>query len=254
MAFEQRGIRAVLFDLDDTLISWERPLASREAFYLPRVEKVHAHLTDGGHEIPPCNEFWDAINQAIMAMWAEAKNTLRITSLGRILEQLLVELGLDTTRLDIDQVLRVLDWAPMPGVELFPETVPVLNDLRQKGFKTGLLTNSFVPMWMRDQELHAYGLVDLLDVRVSAADVGFLKPHPAVYHDLLTRLDVSPEQAIFVGDRPANDIAGANEVGLVSVLLRPPYLERDLDGVMPDYTIERLDELLPLVETLARCD
>jgi len=251
MAFVQRGIRAVLFDLDDTLISWERPLDTDEAFYLPRVEKVHAYLTANGHEMPPFNELWEAINQAIMAMWAEAKRTWHVTSLGQLLEQLFEDLGLDNGRLDIDQVLRVLDWAPRPGVELFPETLPVLNGLRQKGYRTGLLTNSFVPMWMRDQELQAYGLVDLLDVRVSAADVGFLKPHPAIYHDLLARLDVSPQQAVFVGDRPANDIAGANEVGLVSVLVRPTYVERDLGGVTPDYTIERLDQLLPLVESLS---
>ena len=146
----------------------------------------------------------------------------------------------------------MFDWAPRPGVELFPETLPVLNTLRDKGYKTGLLTNSFLPMWMRDQEIRTYGLVELLDERVSAADVGYLKPHPAVYHDLLARLDVTPEQAVFVGDRPTNDIAGANEVGLVSVLMRPPYLERDTSGITPDYTIERLDQLLPVVEGLSR--
>ena len=250
MVADDRRIEAVLFDLDDTLISWERPFASRDDFYLPRVEKVHTFLTSAGHQLPPCPDFWDILNQAVMAMWAEAKLTWRITSFGQLLAQVFAGLGLDVDQLDVDRVLRVFDWAPRPGVEPFPQTLPVLRTLQQQSYRIGLLTNSFVPMWMRDQELHAYGLVDLLDVRVSAADVGFLKPHPAVYHDLLVRLDVSPEQAIFVGDRPANDIAGANEVGLVSVLLRPPYLERDLDGVTPDYTIERLDELLPLVDTL----
>lgn len=250
MAFEQRRILAVLFDLDDTLISWERPLADRETFYLPRIEKVHAYLTEAGHSLPSCHEFWEAIDQAVMAMWAEAKLTLRITSLGRLLEQLLENLGLDTSRLDVDQVLRVFDWAPRPGVTLFPETLPVLNALRDDGYKTGLLTNSFVPMWMRDEELRAYGLVDLLDQRVSAADVGYLKPHPASYHELLARLDVTPEQALFVGDRPTNDIAGANGVGLVSVLICPAYLERDTAGVTPDYTVERLDQLLPLIRGL----
>jgi putative hydrolase of the HAD superfamily len=183
-------------------------------------------------------------------MWAEARQTWRITSLDQLLEQLLAELGLNTDRLKADQLLALLDWAPRPGVELFPETLPVLSALREKGYKIGLLTNSFVPMWMRDLELRAYGLVDLLDERVSAADVGFLKPHPAIYHHLLARLDVPPERAVFVGDRPANDIAGANAVGLISVLINPPYLARDLQGVQPDYHIERLDELLPLLERL----
>jgi putative hydrolase of the HAD superfamily len=246
----KRHIQAVLFDLDDTLISWERPSVSREEFYYPRVERVHAFLSNAGHRLPPCREFWDILNKSILAMWAEAKKTWHITSFGRLLDQLLEDLGLDTSRLDVDQVLRQFGWEPWPGVELFPETVPVLRALRESGYKTGLLTNSFMPMWMRDEELRAYGLLDLLDRRVSAGDVGYLKPHPAVYRHLLAQLDVVPDQALFVGDRPGNDIVGANETGLVSVLMSPPYLERELDGVQPDYQIERLDQLLPLLERL----
>ncbi len=250
MTASHRRIEAVLFDLDDTLISWAAPTVSREQFYRPRIEKVHAHLSDAGHALPPVQEFWDYLNQAIMAMWAEAKKTWRITAYGRLLDQVFEDLGLQTHELDVDQVLRVFDWAARPGVDLFPETLPVLQTLRQQGYKLGLLTNSFLPMWMRDEELRAYGLLEFFDARVSAADVGYLKPHPAIYHDLLGQLGLGPRQAVFVGDRPANDIAGANEVGLVSVLICPPYLERELSNVTPDYTIDRLDQLLPLIDQL----
>ncbi|MGD2079386.1 MAG: HAD family hydrolase [Chloroflexota bacterium] len=251
MPGRQRRIQAVLFDLDDTLISWERPAVSREEFYLPRIEKLHCVLSSAGHHPPPYQEFWEIIDRAIMAMWAEAKKTWRITSLDQLLDKVFVDLGLDTSDLDGSQVLQLFDWAPRPGVDPFPETLPVLRALREKGYKTGLLTNSFVPMSLRDVELEAYGLVDLIDQRVSAADVGYLKPHPAIYEELLARLDVAPEEAIFVGDRPANDIAGANAVGLVSVLMKPAYLTRDLTGARPDYTIERLDQLLPVLDSLA---
>ena len=250
MVASQKRFEAVLFDLDDTLISWAHPTTSREDFYLPRVEKVHAYLSDAGYVLPSCPEFWNHLNTAITTMWGKAKKTWRITSLGRLLGQVFEDLGLETDELDVDQVLRVFDWAPRPGVELFPDTLPVLDTLRRQEYKIGLLTNSFVPMWMRDEELRAYGLLEFFDARVSAADVGYLKPHPAIYHDLLERLDLQPEQAVFVGDRPSNDIAGANEVGLISVLISPPYLEREMAGVIPDHTIERLDQLPPLVERL----
>ena len=252
MIADHRRIEAVLFDLDDTLISWAQPTVSREEFYLPRIEKVHTYLSDAGHVLPPCPEFWQIINEAIMAMWAEAKKTWRITSYGRLLDQIFEELGLHCDELETDQVLRVFDWAPRPGVELFPETLPVLHTLRRQGYRIGLLTNSFLPMWMRDEELRAYDLIDLFDARVSAADIGYLKPHPAIYRDLLSKLGIQPQNAIFVGDRPINDIAGANDVGLISVLICPPYLERDSSGVVPDYTINRLDQLLPLIDHLQR--
>jgi putative hydrolase of the HAD superfamily len=250
MVTTQKRIEAVLFDLDDTLISWEGPISSREDFYLPRIEKVHAYLTGTGYALPPCREFWEIINRAIMAMWAEAKQTWRITSFGRLLDQIFAEMGLESDGLDVNQVLRVFNWGPRQGVEIFPETLPVLSALREKEYKIGLLTNSFMPMWMRDVELRAYEMMDLFDERVSAADVGYLKPHPAIYHDLMRRMDVQPERAVFVGDRPKNDIAGANEVGLVSVLMSPPYLERELSGVTPAHTIDRLDQLLPLIDSL----
>jgi putative hydrolase of the HAD superfamily len=53
--------------------------------------------------------------------------------------------------------------------------------------------------------------------------------------------------AVFVGDRPANDIAGANAVGLTSVWMNPPHLSHELNGVTPDYEINALQELLPIL-------
>jgi FMN phosphatase YigB (HAD superfamily) len=55
---------------------------------------------------------------------------------------------------------------------------------------------------------------------------------------------------VFVGDRPVNDIAGANEAGMISVLISPPHLDRELNGVQPDYIIQRLSELIPILDKL----
>ncbi len=63
-------------------------------------------------------------------------------------------------------------------------------------------------------------------------------------------LAVEPQQAVFVGDRPANDIAGANEAGLVSVWINPPHLELELNGVVPDYEVTELAQLLPILNKL----
>jgi putative hydrolase of the HAD superfamily len=105
-------------------------------------------------------------------------------------------------------------------------------------------------MWMRDIELQAFGILDFLDVRLTSGDVGYMKPHPFIYWRALELLGVKPEESVFVGDRPANDIAGANEAGLTSVLISPPHLNRDLDGVRPNYTISNLKELLPILAQL----
>ena len=77
-----------------------------------------------------------------------------------------------------------------------------------------------------------------------------MKPHTAVFQHILTQLNTPPEQAIFVGDSPAHDIVGANDTGMVSILIDPPHLNRELNGTQPDFTINKLQELIPILERL----
>jgi putative hydrolase of the HAD superfamily len=245
-----RRIEAVLFDLDDTLIDWADVTVSRDEYYRPRVRRLRDFLMDKGYELPPASEFQSILDQAIFATWEEAKKTWIIKSYGAIFSQVLLNMGLIIEGLDIDELLRLFDWNAWPGVVNFPDTIPVLEELRWRGYKIGLLTNSILPMWMRDVELETFQLLTYFDARVTAADVGYVKPHPNIYYALLDMMKITPDRAVFVGDRPKNDIAGANAVGLISVLMDPPHLQRDLNGVIPDHTITALGELLPLLEEL----
>jgi putative hydrolase of the HAD superfamily len=247
-----RQVKAVIFDLDDTLIDWAKPTATREEFYRPRMERVYNFLLEANDGLPPQSDFYRLIDDAIMAIWAEAKQSLQLPSIGDVFAQVLAQLGVAVDQNDMVDILKTFDWQPWPGVVTFDDTLPVLSALRQRGYKIGLLTNSFLPMWMRDVELREYEIIDYLDARVTAADVGYIKPHPAIYFRLLEMLQTAPEQAVFVGDRPKNDIAGANAAGLISVLIDPPHLERELEGVTPDFTILCLSDLLPILDALER--
>jgi putative hydrolase of the HAD superfamily len=173
-----------------------------------------------------------------------------MVSFAQAMQDFLLACGLDEAQLDIDAVLCAYNWNTVPGVVPFDDTLSVLEQLKSDGYKVGLITNAMQPMWMRDVELSAYGILDYLDVRLTSGDVGFMKPHPHIYWRALELLDVQPEEAVFVGDRPANDIAGANEAGLISVLMSPHHLERELNGVRPNYTICNLTELLPILAQL----
>lgn len=250
MAASLPPVEAIVFDLDDTLIDWAQPTVSREDFYRPRIAAIHSHMTISGHTLPPVDEFYQIVDEAIIAAWTDAKKTWKIPSFGDVLCLVFTGLGIDAGRVDINEVLHVFDWQPRPGVVPFPDTIPVLQELRRRDYKIGMVTNSYLPMWMRDAELQAYGILQYLDVRISAADVGYLKPHPQIYKKLLDVLQTEPGRTVFVGDRPRNDIAGANNIGLISVLIDPPHLDRDLNGVVPDFTISALGELLPILDEL----
>ncbi|MCA9900434.1 MAG: HAD family hydrolase [Anaerolineales bacterium] len=243
-------ISAVLFDLDDTLIDWSGVQVNMAEIETRHLQNVHRFLTSQGHLLPPFADFWGKFRETLIYAWAEAKKDWSGVSFVKEMQTFLLDCGLDEAQLDLDTVLHVYDWQTVPGVEPFSDTLPVLEKLKTAGYKIGLITNAMQPMWMRDIELRAYGILDYLDARLTSGDVGFMKPHPFIYWRALELLDVQPEEAIFVGDRPANDIAGANEAGLTSVLMSPPHLNRELNGVRPNFTITTLTELLTILTQL----
>jgi putative hydrolase of the HAD superfamily len=247
-----RRIDAVIFDLDDTLIDWSKPAIAWTDYLKAKTDNVRNYLVSHGHSVPPSKEFFAIFDQTVRSAWEHAKESWIIPSLGDLMCRALAELGLEIGRLSMDELLAAYGWSPYPGVVAYPQAIPLLAELRRRGYRLGLVTNSLIPMAMRDVELREYDLIKYLDARLSSGDVGVLKPHPAIYHRVLEMLQTSPERAVFIGDRPANDIAGANEAGLISVLFDAPHLAFDLDGVVPDYTITSLDQLLPILDELER--
>jgi putative hydrolase of the HAD superfamily len=243
-------IDAVIFDLDDTLIDWANPAIGWRDFTDPKACNIHAYLVEAGYELPDEAAFCDLVHALTEEIWDEAKKTWSGAYFTKVLRRTLSALEIDSNQVDLEALMQVYDWTPMPGVEAFEDAEPVLAELRRRGYKIGLITNSFLPMWMRDVELRHYGFLDYFDARLASGDVGYLKPHPAIFEEMLALLETAPERTLFVGDRPANDIAGANEVGMISVLMKPAHLDRPLDGVKPDFTIERLSALLPLLEEM----
>jgi putative hydrolase of the HAD superfamily len=247
---ENQRIKAILFDMDDTLIDWSGLEGSMAAVETEHMQNVHRFLVESGYTLPPFEKFWNQFRETLIRAWTEAKKEWAMISFAQAMQDFLFACGLDEAQLDIDAVLRAYNWNTVPGVVPFEDTLPVLEQLKNAGYKIGLITNAMQPMWMRDVELSAYGILDYLDVRLTSGDVGFMKPHPHIYWRALELLDVQPEEAVFVGDRPANDIAGANEAGLISVLMSPHHLERELNGIRPNYTICNLTELLPILAQL----
>ncbi len=245
-----RRVEAVIFDLDDTLIDWSGQAVSWQVFSGPMVANLYAYLQEKAFALPPRDEFAARLELETSKVWQESKLTWAGASFADTLQRLFAAFQLPVDEIDVEEVMRVYGWQPMPGVIPFSDTHQVLDRLQARTYKLGLITNSFLPMWMRDVELAEYKLLDYFDARITSGDTGFMKPHPAIYQRMLALLDTPAERAVFVGDRPENDIAGANQAGLISILMAPAHLQRELNGVEPDYTVASLSELLPLLELL----
>lgn len=246
-----RQIDAVIFDLDDTLLDWSNMTSSFSDNNRRHALNLYHYLAEQGHSLPDADTFFECYRDNIIEAWRVAKINWTGVNFARTLRQIFTELQLDLDKIDMDEAMRAYDWQPMPGVTLYEDALALLDTLKSEGYRLGLVTNAMMPMWMRDVELRHYGIIDYFDARITSGDTGYMKPHPAIYWRMLGLLDTTPERAVFVGDRPENDIAGANEVGLISVLMDPPHLERELNGVQPDYTITTLTQLLPILAQLA---
>jgi putative hydrolase of the HAD superfamily len=142
----------------------------------------------------------------------------------------------------------------LSATRLFDDAGPVIRRLRAAGLRTGIVTNGYTALQSRKVQQH--GLDDLVDFVLISEQAGVHKPDKAIFDKALELAGVLPEQAIFVGDSPASDIAGAHNARLRAVLLdtcsgwREPGAELpDARAARPSATprIQCLRELLPLL-------
>lgn len=98
----------------------------------------------------------------------------------------------------------------------FDDTIPVLRELKEKGYITGLISNVADSI---SSMLDGLGLKLFLDLVVTSKDAGFNKPDPAIFLKAVEMAGTSPNETMFVGDQYNIDVIGAQNAGLRAVLL-----------------------------------
>lgn len=238
-------LKAILFDLDDTLIDWTDFNAQWEASERSYLRGVFEYLQRNVHPVRDfdafCQEYFSRTREA----WSYARSTLRAPHLGRVLTETAMVHGVPQDKLQTEMLLKHYRWDAAPGVKVFADVPPMLRRLQQRGIKVGIVTNAYQPMSVRDVELRTFGLLDYFpSCRFSAADVGYLKPHPIIFQTALKCLGTKPEETVFIGDNPVADIAGAQSAGMYTILRVKQPLRPMLSGlVIPDAAVNNFDEL-----------
>lgn len=244
------ALDTVIFDFDDTLIDWSGCKTTWSELTITHLDPVIDYLISEGYELPEKTAVHKQYYETIMGAWENARKTGIAVSIGNIFRQCLARwnVPVDALAAVMDVYARAGGVGVVDGVELYDETIPVLDYLKTNGYKIGLVTNSMSTMKMRDVELREYGIIDYFDARVTSGDVGYIKPDPRIYNHVMRLLDTDKDRAIFVGDRPGADILGANRVGMASVWMKPAHINHDLHDAKPDYTINKLDQLIPILK------
>src|SRR5690348_6708661 len=129
-------------------------------------------------------------------------------------------------------------------ITVVERNVVLLRALRERGLRLGVISNFTGNL---DRCLADLGVAPYFDVIMDSAIVGSRKPDARIFSLALTQLGVDAPRALMVGDNPSADIRAAALLGMATCWLAPSS-RPVLDGCVPTYRIERLADLLPLID------
>lgn len=184
------SIRGVAFDLDYTLAVPDR---DRETLLAEAIEQADA---------PPISR-----REYIKAH----RNHLTTESRAPIFAELLAD---DTTETDPDRLAAAYRDAVTNALVPIPDAEALLRELRAD-YRVGLLTNG--PVRAQRSKIEYLDWEPLFDTTLVTGELAAGKPDAAAFDALLSALGTTPQETVFIGDTPDEDISGADAVGIHTV-------------------------------------
>jgi putative hydrolase of the HAD superfamily len=210
----QRIMKAVAFDLGDTLVEYEGFPPSWEAHYDSAIRSLAGFIgvTVSGDQISAANEVLRRYNTRLHPRIKEVE-------FGTILSDLLRAMGAEYAG-HADDAAAAFFCVFRQRLRCFPDTEPRLNALRRSGVRIGVLTDVpyGMPFRLVREDMKVSGVLGLIDVIVTSVDAGVRKPDCGGLQLLASRLQCSASEMIFVGNEK-KEMEAAVAFGCEAVLL-----------------------------------
>jgi putative hydrolase of the HAD superfamily len=227
-------IRAIFFDLDDTLVD--------DTISLEQCAEQSARELAGGRGPSPV-DLADAYVDAAIEFWTQLGPGSPKPESGEIRPAMwrnaLARFGISDDAL-AEKLADRFDELRVERVELFPDALPLLNALRGK-YRMAIITNGYAET--HEQKIARLELERFFDCIVLAGDLEMVKPDPAIFAHAMKLLDVGPDESVMVGDRYDRDIEGAHAAGMRAVWIRCRNETLPEGARPPDATIDRIGDL-----------
>ncbi|MBU7044920.1 MAG: HAD family hydrolase [Theionarchaea archaeon] len=203
------SIKAVLFDLDETLA--ERFLDSPDT--LQRIlDKMGIHRS-----VEEIEKACLVVEKKLQLELEDQRGQMPHLELYRLWGSHFLEtLGI----VDDGNISREIErqWINVSGIKIYPDVISVLMNLKNKGIKTGIISDGYeedIQKILKEGNLSE----ELFDVIVGANTATKSKPYPEAFMYAVRKLDVRPEETIFVGNNLERDYKAAERVGMKSFLI-----------------------------------
>jgi putative hydrolase of the HAD superfamily len=236
-------IEAVLFDWGDTLFHFAYDDALLEAGWEAGL------ATLGRDDLPGHRDTAARFRERYEPLLWVPGSVDEVEYPGMV-RDLLAGFGVELSEEELGRFLEAEHAAWEPARQLGDSTHALLESLRDRNLRTGLVSNAFDPGWLLHRDLERMGLAERLDVAVFSSEVGKRKPHEAIFAAALEPLGIEPASALFVGDRRYEDVRGAKQLGMTTVQAFWFRADDDERGLDPDYEAFTPIDVLNVVRRL----
>ncbi len=216
-------VRAVIFDLDGTLLDRE---SSIEQFISMQYDRFDRHLSHIP-KIDYANRFIEV--DCLGHVWKD-----------KVYQTLVTEFNID--RIGWQELLADYESHFQFHCVPFPFLVEMLDALKQQGYLLGIITNGRGEF--QKKAISGLGIQNYFDVILISEIEGMRKPQPEIFQKAMDRLRVTPENSFFVGDNPEADIEGAKNAKMHTIWKRNSHWFAPKGA---DATIDELSEILSIV-------
>ena len=230
--------KAVFFDFYQTLGVWGQSLK-------PRLQKITDRYG--------CEVNWERYATARENLYAEASGSDPTThALLETMQEIIESYCEFVKALGVQEHVEQMTWELLQSehslfaanaATLYDDTVPILQHLRDAGFKLAIVSNWDTPL---DPLTERLGIAHYFDIIVASHDarVRSAKPDPHIFNYTLAAVGVSAEEVVHVGDTYEADIVGAQNVGIHPILI-------DRDNTQTGRWHETIQSLSQLPELLS---
>jgi putative hydrolase of the HAD superfamily len=230
-----QGLKCVILDFDQTIINSPKgfDIASENM-----KDEYQRFFDKNGYDIA-IGDHWSLLRKTMREIDAQ-KQYNRDLWWNLLLEKLNIT-DLKFTEEECKKLTKHYWDTTVQFTELYPDTLEILEYLKNKGYLLGLITDTDGLPGMKQIRLEKSGILEYFDgVVISGEDVPEIKPDPAPFLKLMSILGVSSTETVMVGDKPFTDITGGKAAELRTVLV----LREDWEvEPVPDYQIKELSEL-----------